>query len=375
MNKKLGLLVAFLLFALLLVACGGTETVTETVEVEVTRIVEVEVPAEGGGAAEAITFAGGGDTLGDVQGRGLLNCGVSGGVVGFSYVEEDGSFTGLDWDYCRAIAAATLGDAEAVEGRRATSSERFPILQSGEIDVLSRNTTWTTSRDTQLGFNFAPTTYYDGQGMMVRGASGITDLAGLDGGTVCVNAGTTTEKNLATVFRELGIEYEAVVFTETDAPRTAYDEGRCDGWTTDKSALVANKSLMTNPDEHVILEDTMSKEPLGPLVRHGDDNWFDIVKWTVFCTILAEDLDVSMDNVDEMLGSDNPEILNLLGEEGDLGQFMGLNNDFCYQVIKQVGNYEDIYNRNLGPDTAAKLPRGVNTQWTEGGLLYSPPFR
>jgi general L-amino acid transport system substrate-binding protein len=373
-KKRFILISSILVLALLLAACGGDAETVE-VEVEVTRIVEVEVPAEGGGEAEAITFAGGGDTLGSVQDAGVLNCGVSGGVVGFSYIEADGSFTGFDWDYCRAVAAAVLGDADAVEGRASTSSERFPILQSGEIDVLIRNTTWTTSRDTSLGFNFAPTTFYDGQGMIVRVASGITDLQGLEGGTVCVNAGTTTEKNLATVFRALGIEYEAVVFTETDAPRSAYDEGRCDGWTTDKSALVANKTIMTNPDEHIILAATMSKEPLGPLVRHGDDNWFDIVKWTVNCTILAEDLGVNSSNVDEMLGSDNPEILNLLGAEGDLGQMMGLNNDYCYQVIKQVGNYEDIYNANLGPDTAVNLPRGVNSQWTDGGLLYSPPFR
>ncbi len=375
MNRKFGLLVAFLLVALLLAACGGTETVTETVEVEVTRIVEVEVPAEGGGAAEAVEFAGGGDTLGSVQDAGVLNCGVSGALVGFSWVEEDGSLTGFDWDFCRAVAAAALGDSEAVEGRAATSTERFPILQSGEIDVLIRNTTWTTSRDTSLGFNFAPTTFYDGQGMMVRKESGIQTLEDMDGGTVCVGAGTTTEKNLADAFRFAGVEYEAVVFTDPDAPRLAYDEGRCDGWTTDKSGLVSNKTLLEVPGDHVILDVTMSKEPLGPLVRHGDDNWFDIVKWTVNCTILAEDLGVSSANVDEMLGSDDPQILNLLGVEGDLGQAMGLNNDFCYQVIKQVGNYGDIFDANLGLDTPVGLERGVNAQWTDGGLLYSPPFR
>lgn len=369
MSKKSLVLIGMLLLSIVLVACGGTETVTETVEVEVTRIVEVEVPAEGGDAAV------GANTLKEVQDRGLLNCGVSGALVGFSYVEEDGSLTGFDWEYCRAIAAAALGDADAVEGRTATSTERFPILQSGEIDVLVRNTTWTVSRDTSLGFNFAPTTFYDGQGMMVRKDSGITDLQGLEGGSVCAGAGTTTEKNLADVFRQLGIEYEAVVFTDPDAPRLAYDEGRCDGWTTDKSGLVSNKTLLSNPDDHMILEATMSKEPLGPLVRHGDDNWFDIVKWTVNCTILAEDLGVDTNNVDDMLGSDNPAILNLLGVEGDLGQAMSLNNDFCYQVIKQVGNYADIYDATLGPDTPVGLPRGVNAQWTDGGILYSPPFR
>jgi general L-amino acid transport system substrate-binding protein len=305
----------------------------------------------------------------------VLNCGVSGAGIAFSWVEDDGTISGFDADYCRALAAAVLGDAEAVEFRTTNASERFPVLQSGEIDVLIRVTTWTISRDTSLGFNFAPTTFYDGQGMTVRKGSGITKLADLDGGTVCVGAGTTTEKNLADVFRSRGIDYEAVVYAEATDVRQAYDEGRCDGWTTDKSGLVANGQLLTVPEDHMILEETMSKEPLGPLVRHGDDNWFDIVKWTVNCTILAEDLGVDSTNVDDMLGSDDPKILNMLGVEGDLGQAMGLNNDFCYQVIKQMGNYEEIYNRHLGPDTVFNLPRGLNSQWTDGGLLYSPPFR
>jgi len=316
-----------------------------------------------------------GDTLGAVQDAGILNCGVSGTLLAFSYVDDAGEMQGFDADYCRAVAAAALGDAEAVEFRSSNASERFPILQSGEIDVLIRNTTWTISRDTSLGFNFAPTTYYDGQGMLVRIESGIETLEDMDGGTVCVNAGTTTEKNLADVFRSRDIEYEAVVFAETNDVRQAYDDGRCDGWTTDKSGLIANSALLADPTAHVILEETMSKEPLGPLVRHGDDNWFDIVKWTVNCTILAEDLGVSSENVDDMLGSDNPKILNLLGVEGDLGQAMGLNNDFCYQVIAQVGSYEEIYRRHLGEDSVYKVPRGLNNLWTDGGILYAPPFR
>ncbi len=316
-----------------------------------------------------------GDTLGAVQDAGILNCGVSGALLAFSYVDDAGEMQGFDADYCRAVAAAVLGDAEGVEFRSSNASERFPILQSGEIDVLIRNTTWTISRDTSLGFNFAPTTYYDGQGMLVRKESGIVELEDMDGGTVCVNAGTTTEKNLADVFRGLDIEYEAVVFAETNDVRQAYDDGRCDGWTTDKSGLIANSALLAVPEDHVILEATMSKEPLGPLVRHGDDNWFDIVKWTVNCTILAEDLGVTAANADEMLGSDNPKILNLLGVEGDLGQAMGLNNDFCYQVITQVGNYGEIYKRHLGEDSVYKVPRGLNNLWTNGGILYAPPFR
>jgi general L-amino acid transport system substrate-binding protein len=326
-------------------------------------------------AAEPLTFAGGGDTLGAVQDRGILNCGLSGSLLAFSFPDDNGVMQGFDADYCRAVAAAALGDAEAVEFRSSNASERFPILQSGEIDVLIRNTTWTTQRDTALGFNFAPTTFYDGQGMIVRKADNIESLEDMDGGTVCVNAGTTTEKNLADVFRALGIDYEAVVFAETSDVRQAYDDGRCDGWTTDKSGLVANSQLLAVPEDHVILDATMSKEPLGPLVRHGDDNWFDIVKWTVNCTFQAEELGITSANVDDFLGGDDPVVQNLLGEAGDLAQAMGLNNDFCYQIIKQVGNYGEIYDRALGPDTPYNLPRGLNTQWTEGGLLYSPPFR
>jgi general L-amino acid transport system substrate-binding protein len=304
-----------------------------------------------------------------------LICANNGTLPGFGIIDEAGNFSGFDWDFCRAVAAAALGDAEAVEGRPTTATERFPVLQSGEADVLIRNTTWTTSRDTSLGFDFAPTTFYDGQGMMVRKDSGITDLEGLEGGTVCVQAGTTTEKNLADVFRQLGINAESVVFPDNPSTYEAYDEGRCDGFTTDKSGLVATQILLTVPEDHIILDATMSKEPLGPLVRHGDNNWGDIVMWTVNCTIQAEELGITSENVDEFLGSDDPVVLNLLGVEGDLAQAMGLNNDFCVQVIKQVGNYGEIYDRNLGPDTPFNLPRGLNALWTEGGLLYSPPFR
>ncbi|HFE67349.1 MAG TPA: amino acid ABC transporter substrate-binding protein [Chloroflexi bacterium] len=370
-------IILFALFALLLAACGSSSSEP----VEVTRIVEVtrvvEVPGEAGApqAPEPVTFAGGGDTLDEVQSRGVLNCGIHGKSPGFAFIEEDGSINGFDWDYCRAVATAVLGDADAVEARALTSSERFPVLQSGEIDVLIRTTTWTISRDTALGTNFAPTTFYDGQGMMVRKDSGITDLPGLEGGTVCVASGTTTEKNLADVFRKLGINYEPVVFDDRPAAFEAYDEGRCDGMTSDKSALLGGKTLMKNPDDHVILDVTMSKEPLGPVVRHGDDNWFDIVKWTVLCTVQAEELGITSENVDEMLGSDDPVVLNTLGVEGDLGQAMGLNNDFCAQVIRQVGNYGEIYERNLGAGTPFNLARGVNDLWTNGGLMYSPPFR
>ncbi len=373
MNKKNLVLIGILLLSFVLVACGGTETVTETVEVEVTRIVEVEVE----GAAPAVAETGAGVTLETVRDRGELICGAPlGSSPGFGFIEEDGSYSGFDFEFCRVIAAAVLGDADAVTPRPCTSTERFPILQSGEIDVLSRQTTWTTTRDTSLGFNFVATTFYDGQGMMVRKDSGIETLEDLEGGTVCVSAGTTTELNLASVMSAKGINYEAVVL-EGDNTRISYDEGRCDGYTTDKSGLIGAMLVMTNPDEHVILEETMSKEPLGPLVRQGDDNWFDIVQWSVFCTIQAEEKGITSQNVDDMLGSDDPEIQNLLGVKAELGSLMGLDNDFCYQIIKQVGNYGEIFDKHLGPDSPFKidLARGVNGLWTEGGIMYSPPFR
>jgi general L-amino acid transport system substrate-binding protein len=382
MSRKLyPVLTLLIAFSMLLAACGGAAPTVEAPSeaapaTEASAPTEESVPVEAPGETEGPAPAQGGeDTLAKVQGLGVLNCGVSGSLLAFSYVDADGNMAGFDADYCRAVAAAVLADATAVEFRSTNASERFPVLQSGEIDVLSRNTTWTVSRDTSLGFNFVPTTFYDGQGMLVRKASGIESLEDMNGTTVCVNAGTTTEKNLADVFRTRGISYEPVVFAETNDVLLAYDEGRCDGWTTDKSGLIANSQLLSTPEDHQILADTMSKEPLGPLVRHGDDNWFDIVKWTVNCTFQAEEKGVDSTNVDDMLGSDDPEILNLLGVEGDLGQAMGLNNDFCYQVIKQVGNYEEIYNRHLGPDTVYNVPRGLNSLWTDGGLLYSPPFR
>lgn len=377
MFKKVGLVTLLAIVALVLVACGGgaTETVevTRVVEVEVTRVVEVAAEA---GEAEAPPAMVEGETLGIVRDRGTLRCGGNQNVPGFGYINPDNNeFEGFDIDFCKAVAAAVIGDSEAIEIRPTTANERFPVLQSGEIDVLIRNTTWTLTRDTQLGTDFQPTTFYDGQGMMVRRDSGITELEGLAGGTVCVQSGTTTERNLADVFRARGIDFEAVVFENADATREAYDAGQCDGFTTDKSGLVSQQILLADPEAHVILEETMSKEPLGPLTRHGDNNWGDIVMWTVNCTIQAEELGINQANVDDFLGSEDPVIQNLLGETGELGSLMGLENDWCYQVISQVGNYADIYDRNLGPDTPFDLARGVNTVWTEGGLLYSPPFR
>jgi general L-amino acid transport system substrate-binding protein len=379
--------------ALALAACGGTPETTEPPPAE------EESPAEGEGEAQATDApteeaveateapAAGdataapppvvaGNTLEAVRSNGVLRCGGNDAVPGFGYLNPDSNeFEGFDIDYCKAVAAATLGDAAAIEIRPTTANERFPVLQTGEVDVLIRNTTWTISRDTSLGFDFAPTTFYDGQGMMVRADSGITDLEGLEGGTICVQSGTTTELNLADVFRARDIAFEPLVFEDADATREAYDAGQCDGFTTDKSGLVSQQILLAEPEAHMILDETMSKEPLGPLVRHGDDNWFDIVKWTVNCTIQAEELGITSENVDTFLGGEDPVIQNLLGEVGELGLAMSLNADFCYQVIKQVGNYGEIYNRNLGPDTPFDLPRGLNELYTNGGLLYSPPFR
>ena len=361
--------------AFMLAACstGAPQTVVETQIVEVT----VEVPVAGTPEIRdvPVRFAEAGDTLKAVQDRDLLKCGGNANLPGFGFLNPDGSFSGFDIDYCKAIAAAVLGDSSKFEIRPTTGTERFPVLQAGEIDVLVRNTTWTISRDTSLGFDFGPTTFYDGQGMMVRKDSGITSLEDLEGGTVCVQSGTTTEKNLADVFRARNIDFTPVVFPDAPATSQAYDEGRCDGFTTDRSGLVSTQTTLSNPADHTILEAVMSKEPLGPLSRHGDNNWGDVVSWVVFCTFQAEEKGVNSGNVDDMLGTDDPETLNLLGVEGDLGQALGLSNDFCYQVIKQVGNYEEIYNRNLGPDTPINLPRGVNSLWSNGGLLYSPPFR
>lgn len=360
------------LFALVLGACAAPAA---------------EAPADGGGeeapadsGEEPMEEEGGesmsGQTLKAVQDRGMLICGGNQSLPGFGSLADDGSFSGFDVDFCHALAAAVLGDASKVEIRPLSAQERFTALQTGEIDVLIRNTTWTLQRDTELGANFVTTTFYDGQGMMVRADSGITDLEGLNGATICVQSGTTTELNLADVFAARGIEYTPLVFDDADLVSGAYDEGRCDGFTTDISGLVSRRTTMADPSAHVIIEEVMSKEPLGPVVRHGDDQWFDIVQWVVFATFQAEEWDITSANVDDVRSStEDPGVMKLLGLEGDMGVKLGLSNDFAYNVIKQVGNYAEIYNRNLGPDTPTSIPRGVNSLWTDGGLLYNPPFR
>lgn len=376
MKSRLNLLLVLLaVLALGLAACGGGTT--QATPTEAPAAAATEAPAAAATEAPAAPAAPTGNTLETVRTRGTLKCAGNQSVPGFGYINPDtNEFEGFDIDFCKVFAVAALGDATAVEVRPTTANERFPVLQTGEVDVLSRNTTWTISRDTSLGLNFAPVTFYDGQGMMVRADSGIDSLEGLAGGTICVQSGTTTEKNLADVFRGLGIEFTPVVFDDADTTREAYDQGQCDGFTTDKSGLVSQQILLADPSAHIILDATMSKEPLAPAVRQGDDNWFDIVKWSVFCTIAAEELGINSSNVDSFLGGDDPVIQNLLGETGDLGVAMGVSNDFCYQIVKQVGNYGEIYDRNLGPDTPFNLPRGLNALYTvPGGIQYAPPFR
>jgi general L-amino acid transport system substrate-binding protein len=310
-----------------------------------------------------------------VKSRGELICGVNGGLPGFSFLEEGtGTWSGFDVDFCKAVAAAVLGDANAVQYRALTADDRGPALQTGEVDVLIRNTTWTVTRDTRWGL-FAPTTFYDGQGMMVRSSSGASTLNDLAGATICVQSGTTTELNLTDQMRALGVEFSPQVFGDIDATYAAYAEGRCDAVTSDRSQLVARRTTFTNPDEHVLLDAVMSKEPLGPVAPIGDDSWFNIVKWTVFATFEAEEKGITSANVADMAStSTDPVVRRLLGAEPP-DSLLGLDPDWAVDVIGAVGNYAEIYDRNLGPATPFALDRGPNRQWTEGGLLYAPPYR
>jgi len=310
-----------------------------------------------------------------IKERGKLIGGVNADIPGFGYVESDGSYSGMDVDITRAVAAAVFGDPNAVDFRPLSAEERFIAVQTGEVDLLARNTTHTTSRDASVGLAFSPVTFYDGQGMMVRKESGIKTLADLEGTRISVESGTTTELNLADQMRKLGISYEPVVFDNQDAAVAAYEQGSVDAYTTDRSGLVSRRSTLSNPDEHIILTDVISKEPLAPSVKDGDSKWQDIVSWSINALIQAEEYGITQENVDTFLESDDPEVRRFLGVEGDLGEQLGLSSDFVYQVIKGVGNYGEIYDRHLGPDTVFDLERGLNSLWTDGGLLYSPPFR
>jgi general L-amino acid transport system substrate-binding protein len=314
-------------------------------------------------------------TLDDVKAKGFVQCGVSQGLPGFSNQDSNGEWTGLDVDLCRGIAAAIFGDAAAVKFTPLSAKERFTALQSGEVDVLSRNTTWTMSRDTQLGLNFAGVNYYDGQGFMVRSSMNINSALELSGASICTNTGTTTELNVADYFRANNMEYELVAFEKADEVVAAYDAGRCDVYTTDQSGLYAQRLKLTDPGEHKVLPEIISKEPLGPVVRQGDDQWFNIVKWVHIATVNAEELGVTQANVDEMMAGDNPNIKRLLGSEGEFGAALGLGNDWAANAIKAVGNYGELFDRNVGPDTPLGIARGVNALWSKGGLQYGPPVR
>jgi general L-amino acid transport system substrate-binding protein len=315
-------------------------------------------------------------TLDAVKSKGFIQCGVSQGVPGFSNPDTSGNWSGIDVDVCRAVAAAVYGDASKVKYSPLTAKERFTALQSGEIDILSRNTTWTLVRDTALGLNFAGVNYYDGQGFMVRKSLGVKSALELAGAAVCTNLGTTTELNVADYFRANEMKYKLVAFEKADEVVAAYDAGRCDVYTTDRSALAAQRTKLKNPDEHMVLPEIISKEPLGPVVRHGDDRWLDIVKWSLYAMLESEEMGITSANVDSMKSSTkNPGIMRLLGVEGDLGKNLGLGKSWAYDIIKQVGNYGESYDRNVGPDTPVKLARGVNALWNQGGLMYPMPAR
>ncbi len=314
-------------------------------------------------------------TLDDVKAKGFVQCGVSQGLPGFSNQNDAGEWSGIDVAVCRAVAAAIFGDAQATRFTPLSAKERFTALSSGEIDILSRNTTWTMTRDTQLGLNFAGTNYYDGQGMMVPKALGVTSALELSGAAICTNTGTTTELNITDFFRANNMDFSLIAIENSDEVVRAYDSGRCDVFTTDRSGLAAERLKLTAPDDHMVLPEIISKEPLGPVVRQGDDQWFNIVRWSFFAMINAEELGVSSENVDEMKSSDNPNIQRLVGVDGNFGTEMGLTNDWAYNIIKHVGNYGEVYEATVGPNTPLKLERGVNALWSKGGLQYAPPIR
>ncbi|MSO92209.1 MAG: amino acid ABC transporter substrate-binding protein [Rhodospirillales bacterium] len=314
-------------------------------------------------------------TLDDVKKKGFIQCGVSEGLPGFSAPDTAGNWTGLDVDFCKALAAAVLGDASKVKYSPLSAKVRFTALQSGEIDLLSRNTTWTLVRDTSLGLNFAGVMFYDGQGFMVPKKLGVKSAKELKGASVCVQIGTTTELNMADFFRANKLDYKPVVFEKADETLAAYDTGRCDAFTTDASGLAAYRIKLKDPQGHLILPELISKEPLGPVVRHGDDQWLDVNRWLIYALLEAEELGVDSKNVDEQKKSANPNTKRLLGVEGDMGKNLGLDNDWAVRPIKQVGNYAEIFDRNVGPKTTLGLERGTNALWNKGGLMYSMPIR
>ena len=330
-----------------------------------------------GSAALAVVATGASaSTLEEVRSKGYVQCGVHTGLIGFAAPNDAGEYEGFDVDVCRAVAAAIFGDGDAVQYTPTNATERFTALQSGEIDMLSRNTTWTLSRDTSLGFNFAGVNYYDGQGFMINSANleGINSALQLSGAAICVQTGTTTELNLADFFRANNMEYNPVVFQGFDETNAAYEAGRCDAYTTDQSGLIALRLTLANPDDHVVLPEIISKEPLGPAVRQGDDEWFNVVRWTLMAMVQAEESGITQDNLEEMMNSDDPEIRRILGQEADssIGAGLGLDNEWVVNIVREVGNYGEVFDRHLAP---IGVPRGLNALWTDGGLMYAMPLR
>ena len=386
--RKLFPILALIIIASIVLAACGTPVQATPVTVEVTRIVTSEAPASG---AEAQTQGGetpttaapapvapvaGGERLQSILDRGTVICGVHGTFQGFGFVDSAGAWSGFDVDFCRAWAAALFDDPNAVEFRGLSAQERFTALQSGEVDVLARNSTWTYTRDAELGLTFGPVNFYDGQAIMVKRDIVDDPTAGLDalsGANVCVQSGTTTELNLADQFRAAGVEYTPVVFEDQTVAFQAYDEGRCDAITSDRSQLATQgQAVLQNFEDHIILDLVMSKEPLAPAVAQGDEKWADVVHWVVYGLIEAEEHGITSENVDTFLTSEDPVIRRLLGVEGELGSKLGLGNDFVYRAVKHVGNYGEIFERNLGP---FNLERGQNALWTDGGLMYAIPMR
>jgi general L-amino acid transport system substrate-binding protein len=314
-------------------------------------------------------------TLDVIKQRGAISCGASQGVVGFSAPDDKGRWNGFDVDFCRGLAAAILGDGEKVSFKALSAKERLTAVQSGEVDLLSRTTTWTLTRDSSMGLSFAGVMFYDGQGFLVRKSLGLKVPTDLKGATICTTAGTTSELNLADYFRSRKVDYKPLVFEKNEEVISAYEAGRCDSWSTDATGLSAERMKLKNPDDHTLLTEIISKEPLGPVVRQGDSQFFTIVKWTYFALLNAEELGVTQKNVDEMLNSANPEIKRLLGREGDFGKGLGLENDWVVKIIKTVGNYGEIYERNVGSGSRLKIERGINRLWNAGGIQYAPPIR
>jgi general L-amino acid transport system substrate-binding protein len=326
-------------------------------------------------AAGLSTGAASAQTLNTVKERGMVSCGVSQGLPGFSAPDDKGNWTGLDVDVCRAIAAAIFNDPTKVKFVPLSAKDRFTALQSGEIDVLSRNTTWTLSRDTSLGANFTGVTYYDGQGFLVKKSLKVNSALELNSASVCVQTGTTTELNLADFFKGNNMKYEVIAFGTNDEAVKAYESGRCDVFTNDVSGLYADRLKLANPADHQVLPEVISKEPLGPMVRHGDDQWFDLVKWVLFGMINAEELGITQKNAEEMAKSDKPELKRVFGTDGNFGEQLGVTKDWMMRIVKAVGNYGEAFDRNVGAGSKIGIARGLNQLWNKGGIQYAPPIR